>query len=63
MSKNKKAVKGIQDKPVSNESAPVSVEKKENAVTQKLVKIPCPRCKKDTEGKDFCGDCGRKRIL
>jgi phage terminase large subunit-like protein len=39
-----------------------SPEKKEEVeAEEKPVKFPCARCEKDTEGIDFCVNCGRRR--
>jgi hypothetical protein len=63
MSKNKKSAQNIQVKPVLDEKETIPVEEKTNVVAQEMVKVLCPRCKKETEGEVFCGDCGRLRVI
>jgi len=55
--------------PAINEDTPAIVqnpappEQKQEARIELPSKLPCLRCKRDTEGEIFCGDCGLKRNI
>ncbi len=38
-------------------------EQKQESKAEIPSKLPCLRCKRDTEGEIFCGDCGLKRNI
>jgi hypothetical protein len=55
-----KKINGISEKDVIEEK--VQEEVRTEPVV-KSEKVPCLRCKRDTEGIVFCGECGLKRNI